>query len=397
MARNTQVLLVEEDGKERAALRRRLALADLAVVGESAFGQEAFNLARSLSPDLVVISMEDPVIRALRTMEQFAQSLPDLPILTVSTLGDSESLRKAMVSGSREYVIKPATAEKLQEAAESAVRSAEKRARTHQSDEAGSVRTGTLITVFAAKGGVGKTTITTNLAVNLARRIHQRVAVVDLDHQFGAAPVMMNLKPLLGLEDFVAGIDSLSDETINELMVEHPSGAFLLSLPAELGGLAQLDGEQVRQLLELLGRHFDYMLVDTPPAINDGVTAAMEMSTMVLLVTSVEVSCVRNTGAILDFMRDWEYFDERIKIVVNRPNASNSLKESDLQEFLDRPVLAKVPFDQNVAAAGQRGQQLVLERAMSPAAKTLNDLLIAITGIKPDEETGRFRRLLGRG
>ena len=452
MARNTQVLLVEEDGKERAALRRRLALADLAVVGESAFGQEAFNLARSLSPDLVVISMEDPVIRALRTMEQFAQSLPDLPILTVSTLGDSESLRKAMVSGSREYVIKPATAEKLREAAESAVRSAEKRARTHQSDEAGSVRTGTLITVFAAKGGVGKTTITTNLAVNLARRIHQRVAVVDLDHQFGAAPVMMNLKPLLGLEDFVAGIDSLSDETINELMVEHPSGAFLLSLPAELGGLAQLDGEQVRQLLELLGledfvagidslsdetinelmvehpsgafllslpaelgglaqldgeqvrqllellgRHFDYVLVDTPPAINDGVTAAMEMSTMVLLVTSVEVSCVRNTGAILDFMRDWEYFDERIKIVVNRPNASNSLKESDLQEFLDRPVLAKVPFDQNVAAAGQRGQQLVLERAMSPAAKTLNDLLIAITGIKPDEETGRFRRLLGRG
>jgi pilus assembly protein CpaE len=401
MARSIQVLLVEETEKERAVLRKQLALADFAVIGESAFGQEAFTLARELRPDVVVISMEEPVIRALRTIETFTATMPEVVVVTVSSLRRSDDLRKAMVAGSREYLTKPLQPQQLREGILAAVRAEEKRrvfTRPAQVSawDAPQARTGTIITVFGAKGGIGKTTLTTNLAANLAAVTHSKVGILDLDHQFGAAAVMMDLLPQMTLDEFMRSRATIDDEVVQEMLLPHPSGISMLSLPCEPDSLAYLDHAEVSRILDVMGRHFDYVLVDTPPAINGGVRAAMTTSTMVLIVTSLEVACIKNTRLCLDFMRDWEFFQDKVKVVINRPNAANSLKQADLEATLEYPIITKIPFDTEIAMASQLGRQLAFPEVKTAAGEPLNELLYAISGVRAQQKSSNpFSRLLG--
>lgn len=398
MARHIQVLLVEDSEQERVVLRRQLSLADLAVIGESAFGQEAFTLARTLRPDAVLISMEQPVIRALRTMEIFSSAMPDIAVVALSTLNGNDDLRKAMVAGSREYVAKPIDAAVLRKAVHAAVESVEKRGSTAPLVTYDApIRAGTIITVFGAKGGIGKSTVTTNLAVNLAHLTHQRVAILDLDHQFGATPIMLDLKPAMTLSEFREAADSITDETIGELMSEHHSGVSLLSLPTGPEALRYLDGDEVNGLLDILGRHYDYVLIDTPPSINEGVRAAMETSTIVLVLTSLEVACVKNTRDCLNYMREWEFFDDKVKLILNRPNASNGLRPEDIEEALAHPIVTKIPFDMEVAVATQLGKQIAFENPKNAAAQSFSEVFEAVTGTRPQPapKTG-LARLFGR-
>jgi pilus assembly protein CpaE len=258
------------------------------------------------------------------------------------------------------------------------------------------IRSGTIVTVFGAKGGIGKTTITTNLAANLVQTTHAKVAILDLDHQFGAAAVMMDLLPRMTLDEFLRHDSMLSDETIHELLLDHPSGVSLLSLPCEPDSLQFLDRDHVSQILDILARHFDYVLVDTPPAINNGVKAAMTTSTMVLIVTSLEVACIKNTRLCLDFMRDWDFFQDKVKVVINRPNAANSLKQQDLESSLEYPIITKIPFDPEVAMASQLGRQLAFKSTRSPAGNPFNELLFAISGSRAESRSSNpLARLLG--
>src|SRR5581483_4500467 len=162
MARNPEVVTVDPDLGSRADTKRAVQLAHFSVVGEAGYGVEAVTVAKERPPDFFLVAMEEPVALALQTIEQLTDAVPHAPTIVYSSLADAQSVRRAMVAGARDYLIKPLKPEELSRAAYGVLEQEErKRLRADGTVPEVSAR-GTVITVFGAKGGIGKTTISTN-------------------------------------------------------------------------------------------------------------------------------------------------------------------------------------------------------------------------------------------
>jgi len=394
MARNVQVLLVDEALERRLAIKRQLALTDYAVVGESGFGQEALLLVKQLRPDAVIVAFEEPLARPLRTIESLAVAVPEAPVIAVSSLSDGDSIRKAMVAGARDYVVKPFTQRKLADSIHQVLEIEGRRKESR--DSAGEdLEPGTVMTVFSAKGGVGKTTLATNLAVSLALLTKQRVALVDIDMQFGDAAIMMDLAPRQGIVDMARELDALDPQMLQTFLTPHESGVMLLAAPTQLDEGYTLTAEQTGAIVQELARVFDYIVVDSPPTLTESVRAALQLSTLVLMITTLEITSIKSTKMSLEMMRAHQFSPDRVKLMLNHANSANTLKSKDVEMVLGYPLFWTVPYDIDVANCGQLGQLVVQASPKSKTARTIVELARAVSGLSRGR-AGVMSRLLGR-
>ena len=193
MARNLSVLIVDPNLDSRLDIVRLIESVGLDVAGEAAYGTEATVLCSDRSPNLVLVSLEDPPARALTTLEALQQVSPDTPIIVYSSVGDTQMIRQAMRWGARDYLVKPLAPSDLQEATHTVLAQEEHRQLARWAEGSEAAARGTVLTVAGAKGGIGKTTISTNLATALRHVTQQEVAIVDGDAQFGDVAVMLDL------------------------------------------------------------------------------------------------------------------------------------------------------------------------------------------------------------
>ena len=170
MTRNPRVAVIDQDLSSRSDINKLLSVSGFTVVGEAGYGIEAVSLAKQAEPDVVVIAIEEPMIRALQTVEALADLLPHSAIVGYSTIRDAQAMRKSMLAGVSDFIQAPIKEEELINSIYTVLASEERR-RARISGEAGSRwLLVSVITVFGAKGGIGKTTIATNLATAIVRR-----------------------------------------------------------------------------------------------------------------------------------------------------------------------------------------------------------------------------------
>jgi len=346
---------------------------------------------------VIIVSVEEPIARALRTIESLAIVAPDIPIVAVSSQGGREYLRKAMLAGAREYLTTPLRQDELRDAILSVLRIEEKRKLSQVGPESEVAHSGSIITVFGAKGGIGKTTLATNISVAIATNLDQKAVLVDLDTQFGGAAVMMDVVPQRSILDLAQALDEIdSKEDLKSFLTTHESGVAILAAPLRPDEEQLLTGEQTKRILNLLAQIFDYVIVDTPPMLTEAVVTALEEATMVLLVTSLEIVCIKNTKLCLEMMKSSEFSPDKVKLVINRANAANSLKADDLEATLGYPVFWKVPFDMEAAVSAQLGRPLVQTSPNSKAAQSIVELLETIGGAKKPSTAGFLGGFMSR-
>jgi len=193
MTRNPRVAVIDQDPSSRSDIHKLLTVSGFSVVGEAGYGIEAVSLAKQAEPDVVVIAIEEPMIRALQTVEALADLLPHSAIVGYSSLKDASAMRKAMLAGISDFIGAPVKEEELINSIY-AVLAQEERRRARISGEAEEpVAAGSVITVFGAKGGIGKTTIATNLATAIVQKTNQSAVLVDLDTRFGDVGILMDI------------------------------------------------------------------------------------------------------------------------------------------------------------------------------------------------------------
>ena len=398
MDRGIQVLIVDESPGSRAGLRTMLAGADVAVVGETIPGPEGFSLARDLKPDVVLLNIEEPLVRAMRTLETLVTNFPDLPVIAISSLPGREPMRKAMLAGARDFLAKPLNRLELREALETVVRQEEKRALFRQARVSAAPDQGSIVAVFGPKGGVGKSTVAVNLAIAMAKA-QQRVVLVDLDVDAGADALMLNVTPTKSIFDLPTNLSSSDPELLKGYMTQHPSGLHLLAAPLNL--VSQQEQNAIvgdwPKLLDALTSTYEYVVVDTPSTANEVVHTLLRSATYVLVMTSLEVPSISVVKKYLETMRGWEFARDKIKVVMNVANSSNSVKKTDIEEFLGMPVFWTIPNDPKVGEANQRGKPLVELSPHSKAAEAITGLHYTLTGLKPKAQGGmNILRGLGR-
>ncbi len=375
MAAPISILLVDDAPDSRVTLKRLLIGAGFAVAGEAGTGTEAVGLVREARPDVIVISLEEPVARPLKSIEALTIAAPETPVVVVSTLADKEYLRRAMVAGARDFVGHPLTQEELGKTITTLVE-VERKRRALSNDVLENGQRGELIAVFAGKGGVGKTTLATNLAVSMAveAKQKQKVAIVDFDLLLGDVAIMLDVTPERTVTDLVPLIDKLDPELLRSFLHVHTSGVEVLCAPTRVEDGEQLNPERVRKILDVLARTFDYVIIDLPRAFDDRVVTALDMSSMVLLVSNYDVPCLKSTRVVLDTLRSWRYSEEKLKLVINHANRTNGFAPGEAEGALDYPVYWKVPSDYAVAGGSNHGKPFVQAQPTAKIAQNVTSL-----------------------
>src|SRR4030095_9156810 len=146
-------------------------------------------------PDIILIAVEEPVRRPLETAEALANALPETPFIFYSSLNDPEAIRRSMVFGARDYVVKPVQSSRLLESINTVLLQEERRHMRRAGQLTGAEARGSVITITGAKGGIGKTVVNVNLALTLLRETGRSVVILDGDTEFGDVATMLDVAP----------------------------------------------------------------------------------------------------------------------------------------------------------------------------------------------------------
>ncbi|OJF11972.1 AAA family ATPase [Couchioplanes caeruleus] len=346
-------------------------------------------LAERPDAQLVVLGPGVPLDEAVAFTARQRVERPSLGVVLLRDRVEVDVLAEAMRAGIREVV-----AAGDRDAVDAAC--ARSLDLTRRLSPAAPVAGAQVITVFAGKGGVGKSTIATNLAVTLAAGGRRRVCLVDLDLQFGDVGILLQLPPERGLADAVAMAGRLDEDGVRSLITPYRPGIDALLAPAGPAEGDQVDRELVTELLGVLTTMYDYIVVDTPPYVSDQVLAALDRTDWFVLVVTPDLPTLKSARLTLNTFEMLEYAPERRLILLNRADSEVGLTVADVEKALGQPAAVLMPSSRDVPLSVNRGVPLAAERPTHPVARAMG-ALAGRCGVQDDAPARRARgRLFGR-
>ena len=380
MAEALRILIADEDPDSRVTTRKTLQRAQLGVAGETGFGTQAISFALQLRPDVILVAAEDPVARPLETAESLANALPDTPIILYSSQQDSEAVRRGMLLGARDYLFKPLQSAPLRAAIIRALEQEERRQMRRAGHLISSEARGTVVTVTGAKGGIGKSVLSVNLALALRQETGKSVAILDADTQFGDIATMLDLAPTVTISDLAPKIRDTSRQSIREFLTPHASGIDVLAAPVDEESWMQFDRELLKKLIDLLAQIHEFVIIDTSGSFDGFVRTCVNASTLTLIVTTTEVSSVRDTGVAVRRLDKWGIDPDRALFVLNHGARTSGVSASEVRKAIGREIFWEIPFDKHMPPSVQVGQPLVFQQRKSPSAESIRSLARRIAG-----------------
>jgi pilus assembly protein CpaE len=248
------------------------------------------------------------------------------------------------------------------------------RNRTHLPPTDATALRGQVITVFSAKGGCGKTTLATNLAAVLADRGRHEVCLVDLDLAFGDVAIALQLFPARTIGDALPMADNLDFPALQALLTPHSPGLCTLVAPLEPGIAESIPASLISDVLTMLRAHFDYVVVDTPPAFDDQVLAAFDLSDVVALLATLDIPALKNLKITLETLDLLNFPQDRWHVVLNRADSKVGLSLHEVEKILHTPISAHIPSSRDVPAAINQGVPIVLDDPRHPVSLAIRAL-----------------------
>jgi len=387
------VFLLDPDAHATAAIRPGLATAGLQLVGVEANADQALAALMATRPDAIVIDVAScgDIASAVRRL---LLASPRSCVIVTGSATAPAVLARAVASGARGFLLKPYDPADLINTIEEALDVV--RSFTDAKDARPAARpSGKLIAVYSPKGGVGCTTIATNLALALGSRPKASVALIDLDLQFGDVGAALDLHSVNTVAEILKA-DTISPELIGETFVRHESGVRVLLAPEDLAVVDTIETEQVVRLLQELCAHFDFIVVDLWSSLDQLTRTVMRIADRVLLVTTPEFPAVRDVQRVLNATRGELKLDGRVSVVINRYPGKAGLPIADIAKALEHQILATIPSEGiTVTEAINRGLSLLDSRTKVRAAGSYRRLatLVAEAPVTTEIESPRSARL----
>lgn len=375
--KDIRVLIADDIKQTRENIRMLLELdPSIEVVGEAVDGEQTLKMAEITSPNVVLMDINMPVMDGIKATELLTIRNPQMSVIVISVQGEQEYLKKAMMAGAREYMIKPFTADELISTIKRVSEINQKRWEVQQQEPQLVIpaHRPRCISLFGAKGGVGRTSIAVNLAVALAQSTGERVGLVDLDLQFGDVAVMMNIHPKRTIAELMQESDDLDRELLESYLYQR-NGVHVLTAPnkPELAELVNEEG--LTRLLQALASFHDYIVIDTPAAVNDITLSAFDQSESILMVVTPDLPSLKDNKRALDLAKTLS-IQSKIKLVLNRSGGGFGIEKEDVERSMEMRIDASFPNDAKlVKTAMNRGVPFVIMEPNAAVSKSIQSLL----------------------
>lgn len=344
----------------------------------------------------VCVGPEVPIQAAIAIAGAFDRERPECSVLLVAEAYPG-LWEAALRAGVRELVSPGATSDELARSLGSVLAVAERRRATLAEGQrrAETARACRIITVVSPKGGSGKTTVATNLAVGLARTGAGASVLVDLDLQFGDVASALQLAPEQTLADVARAPRDFDATMLKVFLAAHPSGVYALAAPHTPPEADEVIPAHVTHALDLLRSEFAFVVVDTGAGLDTPSLAAIEASTDLVLVSAMDVATVRSLRKELDVLERLTLTGARRHLVLNRSDSKVGMDAADIESVLGLPVDVSVPSSRLVPVSTNEGTPLLEGTLASPTAKALVKLVARFADVDAPESglaTGRRRR-----
>jgi Flp pilus assembly CpaE family ATPase len=366
-------------------------------------GIRAVNSSRALleavtqnpAEQLVVIGSDVPFTDAVAATFELQNIRPSLGVVLVSERPDAATYSKAMSGGVRFVVIEGDAAELLAATENSLAISARLQAAP---SEPVTQKRGRLVMVFSAKGGCGKTTVSTNLAVALAADESKRVCLVDLDLQFGDVAIALNLEPRRTIVDALPLAENLTGQNLGKVLTKHRANLQVLLAPIDPAHIESITPALVGGLLNALKQEFDYVVVDTPPAITEVIIEAIDLADDCVLLTTLDAPSIKNLRLAMATLIGLEVPREKWRVVANQCAPDSGISVPELERAIGMPAAIAIPESRLVAQSVNLGKAAVELNPLDPASVALQLLARKLeanfTGDKPRSFVSYLRPIL---
>jgi Flp pilus assembly CpaE family ATPase len=255
---------------------------------------------------------------------------------------------------------------------------------------------GQIVTVFAAKGGIGKTTLAVNLAVALAMQGVGRVCVVDLDLAFGDVGITVQLDPLRTILDALPMAGHLDESGAASLLTRYQPGLDMLLAPVTPGDAEKIPPRLVGELLAVLRGMYDFIVVDTPAQFNEHVLTAMDVSSHLVLLTTPDVTALKNLRVALDMLDMLSYPRQIRSVVINRADSKVGLSLEQVHKVVRSDVAAHIPSSRAVPISVNKGVPIMLGSPGHPVSQSVTKFvqqrLLPSSARRPAEGRSRGKR-----
>ncbi len=400
MADQIRVLIVDDIPETREHLAKLLGFeTDIEVVGSAASGREAIEKAAELQPDVVLMDINMPDMDGIAATERLASEVPTAAVVMMSVQGEADYLRRSMLAGAREFLVKPFSSDELTASIRQVyTREREKLSRIVVQPATGTTtpvparpssagepqEPGRIVAVFGPKGGVGRTTLAVNLAVAAATELGQRTCLVDASFQFGDVGVLLNLNPKnKSIADLVPELETGEPESLDTFLINHSAGIRVMLAPPSPEMAELVTPTATKRMLEALRATHDLVVVDCMPSFNETTLAILDLADTVLTMLSLEITSIKNIRLFLEVAEQLGYGPDKIRLVLNRADSSLGIRVADVEHSIGRRVDHTIVSDgRSVVYALNRGVPFFLSNREAQVSQDVLRLASAVAGSK---------------
>jgi pilus assembly protein CpaE len=396
MADQIRVLIVDDIPETRDHLTKLLGFeSDIEVVGSAASGSEALTMAGKMLPDVVLMDINMPDMDGIAATEKLSAEVPTAAVVMMSVQGEADYLRRSMLAGAREFLVKPFSSDELT----ASIRQVYTRERDKQTRmSAMPVASGTtggqspvtedgthdgqIVAIFSPKGGVGRTTVAVNLAVAAATELGKSVVLMDGSFQFGDVGVLLNLNPKnKSIADLVPELEAGELESIDTFVINHSAGIRVLLAPPSPEMAELITPSGVKKVLEALRKNHDLVVVDCTSWFNETTLAILDAADTVLTMLSLEITSIKNMRLFLEVADQLGYEQNKIKLVLNRADSSLGIRVADVESSIGRKVDHTIVSDgRSVVYALNRGVPFFLSNREAQVSQDILRLAQSVAG-----------------
>jgi len=338
------LVALEADAKASLAVRDASSNGDLSLVATVADLAALVTAVATHRPALALVDLAYTGHDVAVAVRSVLAAAPECCVVVTGTDASPAVISRAVSAGARTFILRPFTGAELVTTLREAHSNLAEIRRMQRGELPGRNERGAIVAVYSPKGGVGCTTIATNLAVALARRTKKPVAIVDLDLQFGDVGVALDLRGANSIIDLVEHSDAIDATLIDEVFVRHESGIRALVAPDSIAAVESVEPDRVIQTLDRLREHFAYIVCDLWSSLDELTLSVLRSADRIALVTTPELPALKNVRRAIAATTPL-LLDERTQIVLNRHPGKVGVSMTDVERNLGRSVSATIPSE----------------------------------------------------